>query len=126
MQSSTRNWCRTVLEWNIASDASYEPHTEGGCTACLGTVTIDGKKVTRNPAWYVLAHSAKFVRPGAVRLASSETAELSDVAFRNTDGSYVLIVVNNSVERAVFSISFNGISAEAQLGGGAAATYVWR
>jgi glucosylceramidase len=41
---ATRHWSRTVLEWNLASGPRYEPHTPGGCTTCLGTVTIDGNK----------------------------------------------------------------------------------
>jgi len=59
----TRNWCRAVLEWNLASDPRYDPHTNGGCTECLGTVTLNGDFVTRNPAYYILAHASKFVRP---------------------------------------------------------------
>ena len=45
-----RNWCKNVLEWNLAADSNLEPHTAGGCTECLGALTIDGDIVTRNPA----------------------------------------------------------------------------
>ncbi|RZK86980.1 MAG: glucosylceramidase, partial [Hymenobacter sp.] len=37
---AVRNWSRNVLEWNLASDASYRPFTPGGCSTCLGAVTI--------------------------------------------------------------------------------------
>ena len=28
---SMRNWSRVALEWNLANDPSYNPHTPGGC-----------------------------------------------------------------------------------------------
>ena len=42
----------------------------------LGAVTIDGDKVVRNPGYYVVAHASKFVRPGSVRIHSSELTGL--------------------------------------------------
>ena len=32
---ATRNWSRNVLEWNLAADQNYGPHTNGGCSTCL-------------------------------------------------------------------------------------------
>src|SRR5208282_6922188 len=82
---ATRNWCRNVLEWNLAADPNHNPHTEGGCTRCLGAVTI-GDEITRNPAYYIIAHASKFVRPGSVRIASNIPAGLPNVAFKTPDG----------------------------------------
>jgi glucosylceramidase len=28
---ATRNWCKNVLEWNLAADQNQQPHTPGGC-----------------------------------------------------------------------------------------------
>ena len=68
---ATRNWSKNVLEWNLAADPQYKPYTDrGGCPSCQGAVTIDGDKVTRNIAFYSVAHASKFVRPGSVRIAS--------------------------------------------------------
>src|ERR1700744_2621653 len=64
---ATRNWSRNVLEWNLASDPNYGPHTSGGCSTCLGALTI-GTTVTRNVSYYIIAHASKFVRPGSVRI----------------------------------------------------------
>ncbi|HER40559.1 MAG TPA: glucosylceramidase, partial [Salinimicrobium catena] len=69
---ATRNWSRNVLEWNLAADENQDPHTDrGGCDRCLGAVTITGDKVTREPAYYIIAQASKFVRPGSVRIASN-------------------------------------------------------
>ena len=51
---ATRNWSKVVLQWNLAADPNSNPHTDGGCTECLGAITIDGNSVTRNPAYYIL------------------------------------------------------------------------
>ena len=36
---STRNWAKTVVNWNLALDPSGGPHM-GGCGTCTGIVTV--------------------------------------------------------------------------------------
>ena len=92
---------------------------------CQGAVTIDHDKVTRNIAYYSIAHASKFVRPGSVRIASGEIDSMSNVAFKTPDGKYVLIVSNEAETEQSFSIKFGNMLAEAKLGAGDVATYVW-
>ncbi len=120
-----RNWCRVALEWNLAADTSLEPHTPGGCTRCLGALTIDGNAVTRNPAYYIIAHASKFVRPGAVRVASSQLSGMANVAFKNSNGKMVVIVLNEADQPRSFAIKYNNNQVSVTLNGGAVATYVW-
>jgi glucosylceramidase len=120
----TRNWSRNVLEWNLAADPQYKPHTDGGCTTCLGALTI-APKVTRNVAYYIIGHASKFVSPGSVRIASNITNHLDNVAFRTPEGKTVLIVVNNNKKEQGFNIKTKGQLISASLPAGAAATYVW-
>jgi glucosylceramidase len=123
---ATRNWSRNVIEWNLAADSNSNPHTDrGGCTTCMGGITIDKDQVVRNPAYYVVAHAAKFVRPGSVRIASNMLSELPNVAFRTPDNKVVLIVINTGNDVKNFDINYNGRKAGAQLNGGSVATYVW-
>lgn len=122
---ATRNWCRNVLEWNMASDPSWDPHTLGGCDRCLGTVTLNGDIAARNPAYYILAHAAKFVRPGSVRIASNMVESLPNVAFKTKDGKKVLIVLNDSQISQRFNIRFKGKAARVMLEKGSVATFVW-
>ena len=121
----TRNWCRTVLEWNLAADPKNNPHTPGGCTECLGAITINGNNVVRNPAYYIIAHAAKLVRPGSVRIGSNTSDNLPNVAFKTPKGRIVLIVQNNSVNKRDFNIHYKGIAVSASLGKGAVGTFVW-
>ncbi len=122
---ATRNWSRNVLEWNLAADANYNPHTpDGGCTTCLGALTI-APAVSRNVAYYVIAHASKFVRPGSVRIGSDIVGTLSNVAFKTPDGKRALIVMNTSSDAQIFNIKYNGKIVTTSLPGGAAGTYVW-
>ncbi|NEU09088.1 glucosylceramidase [Flavihumibacter sp. R14] len=120
-----RNWSRTVLEWNLAADPKQDPHTEGGCYECLGAITVDGDSFVRNPAYYIVAHASKFVRPGSVRIHSSLPEKLSNVAFQTPDKKTVLIVLNDGPSDQSFSIRYNGKAFTSSLKPGAVGTYVW-
>jgi glucosylceramidase len=123
---ATRNWCKTVIEWNLASDPEYKPHTDrGGCTSCLGAVTIGGDSIKRNPAYYIIAHAAKFARPGSVRIESTVAEGLPNTAFKTLAGKKVLIVLNSSNAAKRFAIVFGNKIAKAELAAGAVATYTW-
>ncbi len=123
---ASRHWSRTVLEWNLAADSNQNPHTEGGCTQCLGAVTIDNGKVTaRNPAYYIIAQIARFVPPGSVRIASTLPGTLHNVAFKTPAGRLALIVQNEGDTPQPFSIACGGQNLTTALPAGAVGTYVW-
>lgn len=123
----SRNWAKTVLEWNLSSNPALTPHTDrGGCDRCLGAITIDGDQVTRNPAYYIIAHASKFVDPGSVRIDSSEPEGLANVAFERPDGKKVLIVLNESSEPKPFQIKEGDQSFSVSLNPGAVGTFVWK
>ena len=123
---ATRNWSKVVLEWNLAADPQYKPYTDrGGCPSCQGAVTIDGDKVTKNIAYYSVAHASKFVRPGSTRIGSDDNETLPNVAFKTQAGKIVLIVANASKEAQTFNIKYKGRAAAATLDGGSVATYTW-
>jgi glucosylceramidase len=122
---ATRNWCRNVIEWNLAADSRQDPHTEGGCTQCLGAVTIEGDQVVRNPAYYIIAHASKFVRPGAVRIESNLVENLPNVAFKTPEGKTVLIVQNDKKESTTFAVVCKGKKFSASLEGNAVGTFIW-
>ena len=121
-----RNWSRNVLEWNLATDQNYGPHTGGnGCSQCLGALTISGNTVTRNVAYYTVAHASKFVRPGSVRVATNTPGNLINVAYKTPNGKRVLIVLNNGSTVQSFNIQYKNKTANTLLYAGSVATYVW-
>jgi glucosylceramidase len=123
---ATRNWSRIVLLWNLAADTQNKPFTDrGGCDACQGAVTIDKNNFTRNAAYYVVAHASKFIRPGAVRIASGNLDLLSNVAFKTPQGKKVLLVLNNSKSDQTFNIRYKSRVVTTTLHSGSVGTYVW-
>ncbi|MDR1527370.1 MAG: glucosylceramidase [Dysgonamonadaceae bacterium] len=146
-----RNWSRNTVLWNFAADPLNDPHTDnGGCSMCQGAITIDGDKVTRNIAYYTIAHASKFVPDGSVRIASTDIFDravdmtedeerpevkratvlehshvLPNVAFKTPDGKIVLIVANDSWSTRNFRIQYKGRYATLPLAPGSVGTYIW-
>jgi glucosylceramidase len=118
------NWSKNVIQWNLANDPHYQPHTQGGCSSCLGAITI-GTSISRNVAYFTIAHASKFVRPGSVRISSSVVSGLPNVAYKTPQGKKVLIVLNESGSTQSFNIKFGEKYVTSSLLAGSVATYVW-
>jgi glucosylceramidase len=129
---ATRNWAETVINWNLALDPSGGPHV-GGCGTCTGIVTVGpGDTVTDNAEYYTLGHLARFVAPGAVRIASTSfgttgwNGQIMDVAFRDPDGTTVLVAHNENDNPQTFAVREGSQAFTYTLPGGALATFTWR
>lgn len=123
---SMRNWSKNTLEWNLATNGSWGPHTDGGCSDCKGAITITSSdSYVKNVSYYIIAHASKFVPAGSVRIASNISGNLNNVAFKTPAGKIVLIVENDSTGTEYFNIKHNGQWVKTSLEGGAVATYIW-
>jgi glucosylceramidase len=122
---TTRNWARSVATWNMALDGNHGP-VIGSCTNCTGVATVNGGSVSYNAEYYVLGHLSKFVKPGAVRIDSTGMGQggIENVAFRNPDGTIVLVAVNSGGAQN-FQVSYNGSSFGYNLPAGSMATFTW-
>ena len=121
-----RNWSKTVLEWNLAADQNQNPHTDrGGCDRCLGAVTINGDKVTREPAYYIIGQASKFVPPGSVRIASTLVEEIPNVSYKTPDGQIVTILQNTSEEEKEILIKSDQANIHLKLAAGDIGTLVF-
>jgi len=129
---TTRNWAETVINWNLALDPSGGPHV-GGCGTCTGIVTVGpGDTVTNDAEYFTLGHLARFVRPGAVRIGSTSfgttgwNGQVMDVAFRNPDGSTVLVAHNENDNPQAVIVREGDEAFAYTLPGGALATFTWK
>lgn len=88
---------RFSLGWNLALDQNHGPFL-GYCENCRGLVDIDTvtKKVTFNPELIALAHAAKFLGPGAMRISAPAPLDgnYSTIAYLNADGTVVHVAEN--------------------------------
>ncbi|WP_144283750.1 glycoside hydrolase family 30 protein [Chryseobacterium echinoideorum] len=123
---SMRNWSKIALEWNLANDSEFKPHTPGGCTECKGAITVlDKENFAKNVGYYIIAHASKFVPANSQRIASTQTENLATVAFKTPEGKTVLIVQNNNKSDESFNIKYNQKTALLIIAGSSVATYIF-
>lgn len=123
---SMRNWSKNALEWNLANNSSFGPHTAGGCDSCKGAITITGNfSFTRNVSYYIIGHASKFVPQGSTRIGSTQISNVSNVVFKTPAGKYVMIAINDSNAPQVFNIKYNGKWVLVSLDSGSAGTFIW-
>lgn len=122
---ASRNWSKVVLQWNLAADPNNRPFTDGGCTKCLGAVTIDGNTVTKNSAYYIISQVSKFVPEGSVRIGSNTSLDIQNVAFKTPDDKIVVVVLNNTNTQKSFNVNVAQEPVSVELPAGAVATLVW-
>jgi glucosylceramidase len=125
MVGASRNWSKNVLQWNLTSNPQLEPHTTGGCTQCLGGLTINGNSVTRNVGYYIIGHTSKFVPPGSVRIESNASVSFPNVAYKTPNDKIVVIVLNDSGIENSININVASEPITVKLSAGSVATFVW-
>ena len=132
MLGVTRNWGKTVVNWNLALDPRGGPHN-GGCDTCTGVITVGPgqHRDARTPSTSRSATSRASCAPARERIAATSfgttgwNGQIMDVAFRNRDGSTALVVHNENDDPRTFAVAQGGRSFEYTLPGGALATFTW-
>ncbi|HET8978655.1 MAG TPA: glycoside hydrolase family 30 beta sandwich domain-containing protein [Solirubrobacteraceae bacterium] len=77
-----------------------------------GLVQVKGDTVATSGRLWAFAGYSRFIRPGAVRIGSTtSSAGLETSAFRNTDGSAAVIVLNSTHTRQRTTFSLRGLHA---------------
>jgi glucosylceramidase len=95
-----------------------EPHglsTWGDPQNAMITIDPQSRKAIYNPDYYVMKHFSSFVRDGAIRLGTKGPFAGDTVAFRNPDGSIVLVIFNPFSQNIDLSFKHNGQAASFEL-----------
>ncbi len=87
----------TFIDWNIVLESDGGPnHCDNFCEAPI-FVHKEGRGTVFNLSYRYIWHFSHFIRPGAVHIASTGfDASVESVAFRNPEGSYVVVIMNSS------------------------------
>ena len=94
-----------VTLWNMMLDDERKPYRPGGCSTCYGALQVSHTNYSyagtqRLSHWYDVAHPSVAIKPGAVRIGTEgyTASGLSYLAFRNPDGSYGVLAMNEGGE----------------------------
>ena len=124
---SANNWSKAIIEWNLANNESFGPHTPSGCTTCMGAITINNTtSYTRNVSYYIIGQISKFIKAGALRIGSSVSgSNVTATAFKNPDGTFAVVTYNGSSSSQSVKIVWNLQAVQFTVPGSSAATFVW-
>jgi glucosylceramidase len=108
MINDFNNGTTAWTDWNILLDEKGGPNHAGNyCFAPVHADTRTGALIYTN-AFYYIGHFSKYIRPGAKRIVSSASrAGLLHTAFKNTDGSIALVLLNTGEAKQTFRIWLN-------------------
>ncbi len=103
-------------DWNILLDQIGGPNHVGNF--CFAPVhgNTDTDVLTFTDSFYYIGHFSKFIRPGAKRIMSvSSSNKLLSTAFRNEDGSTVIVAMNQSNEELPYTVTLSSKTAHLKM-----------
>ena len=119
-----------VTLWNLMLDDQHRPYRPGGCGTCYGAVSISSAgndNIVRNSQYYNVAHCSKVLQPGAVRLGTSgyQTSGLTYLWFKNPDGSYAVLLLNEGTSDAMVNFITDKVSVSCKVPPKAIQSVIW-
>jgi len=122
-----RNWASSYNAWVTMIDEKRGPNNgpfRAGRT-CI-TLNTSDLRVAYHFDYYMYGQFMKFVRRGARRIESNETSPtLSNVAFKNPDGTIVLVVANVAGSKERFAVQWRAKVFQTNLEPRSVATFRW-
>ncbi len=115
--SSGFTWAQNIYTGLTAANLSAFLYLWGANTSTTtvtgpntGLVEVKGNAVTTSGRLWAFASYSRFIRPGAVRIATTTRhASLEVSAFRNSGGSIAVIVLNSAPRRQAATFSVRGL-----------------
>ncbi|CAM4133424.1 glucosylceramidase [Cytophagaceae bacterium 50C-KIRBA] len=122
---SMNQGAKTALEWNLANDQNLGPHSPGGCTECLGAITLS-QGIQRNVAYYIIAQASSFIPAGSKRIKLNQSPNLPMVAFLRPDKKICLLVQNEGPEKQKIPIQYLNKTVELEIPGSSVSTFIFK
>ena len=126
--ATTYNAWVTMITQNPA-EANQGPYNRVGRVAPTMLIQEDGSSSEsyKTPEFWLMGQFSRFIRPGAVRVHSNygSIQTVTNVAFLNPDGTYVLIVANSTSKHQTFNVELSNQHLNARIPAKSIATYRW-
>lgn len=113
MINDFNNGTAAWTDWNILLDETGGPnHVNNICLAPI-IANTKTKELVYSNSYYYIGHFSKFIKPGAKRIqASVSRTSLMATAFRNPNGSLVVVVLNSSQKEMPYLLLLDSYTAE--------------
>lgn len=88
------------IDWNLLLDDRGGPnHADNYCHS---PIHVKNNRICFQPSYYYITHISRYIRPGAVRIGVSRyTDDIDCTAARNSDGKYVVVLLNRTDQAQV-------------------------
>ncbi len=126
-----RNWARSYVSWVTMLDQDGLPN-DGPNSAkprrFVRSLTYAGDEYYPTAEYYLFGLYSKFVQPGAARIRSDygSPERVTDVAFRNPDGTVTVVVIDQTTSAQPFVVRSEGSQIAATVDAKSASALVWR
>ncbi|QCB95294.1 hypothetical protein E5225_09105 [Cellulomonas shaoxiangyii] len=93
-----RHGSKGSIYWSLAQDQNGNPRLNGpdACGTCRGMLTKNAAgQIEPSQDFYYFAQFSAFVRPGSVRIESTNSGDVSTVAFRNGNTTTLVALVSS-------------------------------
>ncbi|KAG7153639.1 lysosomal acid glucosylceramidase-like [Homarus americanus] len=95
MMEALNHHCVGWVDWNLALDTEGGPNWASNWLDAPIIINPEAGEFYKEPIFYAIGHLSKFVEPGAVRISSTTTDYMLDVAaFNDPSGRKVVVLLN--------------------------------
>lgn len=126
MINDFNNYNEGWLDWNLLLDERGGPnYVENFCEAPI-TLDRNNDEVIFNWSYYFIGHLSRYIKPGAKRILSRNDVDndIYNLAYKNPDGSIVVIVLSESDNDATMTIDVDGNGAKIDVPAHSITTYI--
>ncbi len=107
-----KNGCNLFFDWNVLLDSEGGPNHVGNL--CGAPIMLDAdNKLKFCSSYYAIGHFSRYIKAGAKRIATSSfTDKLDNVAFKNPDGTLVMVLLNRRDENVLYNLRLGDTCAQ--------------
>ncbi|MHC4741138.1 MAG: glycoside hydrolase family 30 protein [Planctomycetota bacterium] len=122
-----RNWARCYNAWVTVIDHKARPNPgPHDCSPTCIVLNSETLELEYRFDYYMYGQFMKYIERKAVRIGSTSSKKTPNAAFKNPDGSIVLVAVNPRKNAQKLSIGWKGRKLETELPAKSVATLKWK
>jgi len=119
-------WTVGWVDWNLLLDELGGPNHVGNLCGAPIHYDTGAQRIHYQSSYWYIGHFSRFIRPGARRLGlGNPRDDLEATAFRNTDGSVVVVAMNRTDRPIRLEVAAGDAGAAGTLAAHAIVSLVW-